>query len=149
MTRDADGWIRDTSLMNEPVTQTSRIRNTIRIAEVPANIDFVNTALGYILFNLGAIRPSESIELQCINTVHFLKQHPNSTITLFGYGDKETGTEQVNLRISQERADYIKQILVQKYNVNPDRIQTKAMGCSVQPYQKEGLNRLVVIRVNP
>ena len=71
-----------TETMDVPMPK-SRI-DTVFLNTTPQTIDFVNAALGYILFNIGSDKPSESVTLQCINTAHYLNENPGQTITLYG-----------------------------------------------------------------
>ena len=51
----------------------------------------------------------------------FLNEHQNVNVTVNGYASPE-GTEEYNLKLSQQRADAVKQILVDKYGISPSRI---------------------------
>ena len=135
-----------TETMDVPMPK-SRI-DTVFLNTTPQTIDFVNAALGYILFNIGSDKPSESVTLQCINTAHYLNENPGQTITLYGYADKETGTPEVNMQVAKRRVNYVKQLLIEKYGIAPNRIKTDALGSNAQLYDQAVLNRLVVIQIN-
>lgn len=66
---------------------------------------------------------------------NFLIDHPNLNLTISGHTDS-AGTEDVNLRLSQERADAIKYYLMYNYKVSGDRINAVGYGSS-RPIVKE------------
>ena len=74
----------------------------------------------------------------------------NSTrgISIHGHADS-TGTEQVNLRLSTERAKAVYHYLLGKYNIAEDRISFKGYGSSqpltMDPKQLEKNRRIEVI----
>ena len=51
----------------------------------------------------------------------FLNENQNVNVTVNGYASPE-GTEEYNLKLSQQRADAVKHILVDKYGISPSRI---------------------------
>lgn len=62
-----------------------------------------------------------------------------------GYADKGTGTEEHNLRLSQERAQAIYNILVHEFNVNPNQLEIQARGgVTNQYYDDARLSRAVI-----
>lgn len=77
--------------------------------------------------------------------VDFLNQYPDARIIVRGYADKGTGTHQFNYTLSNYRAENVTTILVNKYKIDPERIMTRAVGGSYQPFKQENMNRLVII----
>jgi outer membrane protein OmpA-like peptidoglycan-associated protein len=59
--------------------------------------------------------------------VGFVKKYPNAKIELDGYTDN-SGTEAHNQRLSEKRAQAVKQYLVEEAGVNPSRISTFGRG---------------------
>lgn len=57
----------------------------------------------------------------------FLKDHPNINIEIGVHTDYR-GTEEMNFEISQIRADFVKSLLENNYNITPDRISAKGYG---------------------
>ncbi len=74
-----------------------------------------------------------------------IKQVPDKKFTLFASADKETGTPEYNMALSQRRGDAVCKALVEKFGVNPDQIHVKAVGSAEQKFEGEQLNRVVVI----
>jgi OOP family OmpA-OmpF porin len=57
----------------------------------------------------------------------FLKAHPGATATIVGHTD-DVGNRQNNIRLSQARADSVKQYLVSRFGIKSDRIRTMGYG---------------------
>lgn len=124
-------WKTDTVFVNDGQTQTKRE-------------PFVLSA---ILFELGKVTPSANQNINYINIAKYLEANPKAKIRLDGYGDKETGSEQNNLRVSNKRVNVIRKILIEKYKIDPARIEGQAIGSNVQPYDKNNWNRVVLVTV--
>lgn len=70
--------------------------------------------------------------------------HPEATFELTGYADKGTGTERINMAISEKRAAAVKDALVKK-GVSANRINASWKGDTVQPYANNDDNRVVIV----
>jgi peptidoglycan-associated lipoprotein len=75
-------------------------------------------------YDKGDIRPSDQGSIQA--DAQFLQQHPNIHITIEGHCD-ERGSTEYNLALGTNRADSVKNALVQA-GVSGDRIKTITMG---------------------
>jgi len=64
-------------------------------------------------------------ELQSAAT--FLKRYPDSNIRIEGHTDS-TGSDGYNLRLSQQRAEEVRDILIREYGINPSQITAKGYG---------------------
>lgn len=69
----------------------------------------------------------------------------NKTFTLIGSADKATGSAAVNQRLSEQRMQYVYDLLVNKYGVAADRLVKKAEGDSNNRFSDPELNRTVII----
>lgn len=70
----------------------------------------------------------------------------NKTYTISGYADKETGSEEYNLKLSEERAQAVAKYLESK-GVKADQLIVKGYGSNVQPFSGNiENNRVVVIK---
>lgn len=94
-----------------------------------------------------AIRESESTEKssQMSRIANFLNTYKDATITVVGYADNGTGTSALNKKYAQKRADSFKKELVEKYNIDANRIATDSKGDSVQPFAENDKNRCVIV----
>ena len=112
------------------------------VTELPNNF-----RLSSILFGISQSTPLQGQEVQFYNIAEFLNNNPEIKILVEGFGDKETGTEEVNLKISVLRANEVRRLLIEKYGVDADKITAKGNGSSMQPYPDKRLNRVAVISV--
>ena len=128
------------------VTDTVKIERE-RIVEVEKEIRRENFEIASIRFKYGKAYPNKGQEGQYINIQKYLAANPNARIKIEGYGDRKTGTTENNLKISQQRAENISEILVTEYNINEERVEIIGIGSEVQPYSKNDWNRTVVVTV--
>jgi len=83
---------------------------------------------------------------------NFLLDHPQLSLTISGHTDS-AGTEDVNLRLSQERADAIKYYLMYNYKIGAERIHAIGYGSSKPIVQEKTdedrqLNRRVEFEIS-
>lgn len=57
----------------------------------------------------------------------YLKQNPNSVLSLIGYADM-SGNIKHNSKLSQKRADRIRQYLIEKFDISPEAIESLGLG---------------------
>jgi outer membrane protein OmpA-like peptidoglycan-associated protein len=70
----------------------------------------------------------------------------DKVFTVTGYADKQTGTEEGNLELSQKRAENVYNALVNE-GVDKSKLKIDYKGCSVQPFEgKAYLNRVAVVK---
>ena len=71
----------------------------------------------------------------------------NSEIKLVGSCDSKTGTAEYNQKLSEKRVDYVKDLLVNKYNVKEENIEAVAEGSSNNLFDTPAKNRCVTLKV--
>lgn len=83
------------------------------------------------------------------NIGHFMQNNPSIKIRIIGYADK-FGPINVNLRISQERANAVANLLYKEYGISQDRMQIEFVG-KEKPYYKANnkWNRCAIIEIIP
>lgn len=74
-----------------------------------------------------------------------IEQNPDKVFTITGYADKQTGSAARNRQLSEQRVEFIRDIMVNKYNISEDRLVIKAAGSAENRFDKPELNRCVVI----
>lgn len=104
--------------------------------------DIVMNAL--VVFKIGSAKLQDNQEINIFNAAKFFQDNPEYTCVITGYADKATGSAAVNQRISQQRADAVAKIMVDKFGISRDRIITQASGDKVQPFQNDAWNRVVI-----
>ncbi len=60
---------------------------------------------------------------------NYMKSHPEATCTINGYASPE-GSEDINIRLADGRAQSVKDMLVKKYGIAANRINAKGQGIS-------------------
>ena len=75
----------------------------------------------------------------------WLKANPKENITIVGYADRDTGTSEYNMALSERRANVVANALVDKYGIDRNRLTIKYDGSNEQPYPSENdWNRIVI-----
>lgn len=144
------------SVVNVPVEATRYLVDTVyvREVEVPGKERIIervvsdrtdNLVMASIRFDLNGIKPLKGQETQIFEVARFLNSDPEASIIIEGYADATSGSEKYNKKLGYQRAESIKQILVQKYNVNAKQITTEAIGANEQPYKDYPLWNCVAI----
>lgn len=97
-----------------------------------------------VFFNIRESDPTHATtELK--EVADYMKRNPDAKVYITGYADKGTGSPAVNMKYSQKRAEETKQVLVDKYGVDANRIITDAKGDTVQPFSDNDKNRCVIM----
>ena len=93
--------------------------------------------------NSAKILPTE--EVNVYSMAEWLKANPNEKIIIAGYADKDTGTAEYNMQLSEKRANAVKDALVNEYGIDANRLETKSFGSDVQEYPSHNdWNRIVI-----
>jgi OOP family OmpA-OmpF porin len=80
-----------------------------------------------IRFKLNSTEVVNPNDPDILALVDAVKNNPNANIKILAYSDR-SGNTNYNMKLSQRRADSLKNILVNNYGVDPDRVYTKAFG---------------------
>ena len=95
--------------------------------------------------NSDKILPTEEVNIYSM--AEWLKANPNEKIVIAGYADKDTGTSEYNMELSQRRAEVVKNALINTYGISADRLETQAFGSDVQEYPSHNdWNRIVIFK---
>jgi len=97
-----------------------------------------------VVFRLGSAQLEKNQDINIFNAARYLQDNPGVHVTVTGYADKSTGTAAVNQRLSEQRAQAVAKVLIDKYNISPSRITTKASGDKEQLFPTDEWNRVVV-----
>lgn len=81
-------------------------------------VSVVETVVAF-RFNESLVETSQMPSIERVAA--YLNENPDVNITINGYASPE-GTEEYNLKLSQRRADAVKNVLVDKYGINASRI---------------------------
>lgn len=112
---------------------------------------FTNTPsnLGNVVsFKINSAAIDETQMANLDNAARLLVNDNNAKVTLKGYADKETGSASYNQKLSEKRANAVKNVLVKKYGISSDRISTLGVGDTEQLYSDNNWNRVVIFVEN-
>ena len=99
----------------------------------------------YFEINQSVIRDSEAYKVD--NLVKVLKSNPTAKVSITGYADQGTGTEQRNYVLTKERAEVVAEAL-KAAGIGPDRISTEYYGTEKDSSWTPENNRVAVCIVN-
>lgn len=117
----------------EPITEDQFVDVPIEKISFNVNIHF--------LINQSIIRSNQIQKLTRL--LEYLYEHPRSFVRLSGFADKETGTPEINMRLSIERSQVVSQYL-QDAGIQEWRIRRFAKGDRVQPFDIPEDNRVCI-----
>ena len=83
-------------------------------------------------------------EVNVYNMAEWLKANPSENVTIVGYADRNTGTSEYNMKLSERRANAVADALVNTYGISRDRLTIRYDGSDVQPYSTNDWNRIVI-----
>lgn len=98
-----------------------------------------------IFFEIGKANLTEKAMINIGYLADIIKQYPDKQYVIFASADKETGTPEFNMKLSQKRGEAVQKVLVEKFGVNPAQLTIQAVGSSEQKFDGAQLNRVVVI----
>lgn len=114
------------------------------IKETPVEQESEELMNAVVVFRIGSAKLEQNQDINIYNAARYLIDNPNVNVIVTGYADNTTGTATVNQRISEQRAEAVAKVLIDKYNISPNRITTKAAGDTVQLFPTAQWNRVVV-----
>ena len=92
-------------------------------------LDIESIPVVEVFFGLGSTEVKETEESKIAQIAQLLAKYPDSKVILTGMADA-IGNQNRNLELSLQRAKAVKEILVQKYMLEPTRIKVEAIGSS-------------------
>ena len=98
----------------------------------------------YFVINQSIIRTNQMAKLRSL--IHYLNEHPKAFVRLSGYADKDTGTPEINMRLSVERSQVVSKFL-QDAGIEEWLIRRFAKGDRVQPFDIPEDNRVCICYV--
>ncbi len=99
-----------------------------------------------VYFDCGSAKLSER-ELAHLEFYAQNALNGDSEVVVTGSADSATGSARRNQQLSEQRADYVKNLLVNKYGLNADNIETVAEGDTNNVFDTPAKNRVVTIRL--
>lgn len=85
------------------------------------------------------VSASQAPSVQMIAT--YLKNHPDAKLLVKGYASPE-GNAELNQKLSEARAGAVKNMLVSRYKINPDRLRVVGLGATNDVFDESDWNRV-------
>lgn len=101
-----------------------------------------------VLFGISQTQVASSQMMNVEAIANYMKQHPESRVDVSGYADKGTGSDEINKRLAQQRAEAVAEILKNKFGIAEERITVKHHGSFIQPFADNDNNRVVIMIAN-
>lgn len=73
----------------------------------------------------------------------YMKNNPNARIKISGYASPE-GSKELNQKLSEKRAAAVKDVLVKKYKIAADRLETEGLGATDKLFDEVEFNRVTL-----
>lgn len=129
----------------DPVYEEAPVTRAVasKFVDVPIEKISFNVNI-YFLINQSIIRSNQIPKLTAL--LKYLNEHPRAFIRLSGFADKETGTPEINMRLSIERSQVVSKYLQDK-GIEEWRIRRFAKGDKVQPFDIPEDNRVCICYV--
>ena len=100
-----------------------------------------------VLFRQGksTIDPAQYAPIELIAS--YMKNHPEAKVEIRGYASPE-GSAEINQRLSNERAEVVRQALIKKYKISADRLTAVGMGATDKLFEQVEFNRVATFNDN-
>ena len=100
-----------------------------------------------VLFRQGksVVDPAQYAPIELI--AQYMKNHPEAQVEIQGYASPE-GSAELNQKLSENRAEAVKKILVNKYKISADRLTTKGCGATDKLFEQVEFNRVATFNDN-
>ena len=144
---DADELARMNRNINDLRDQLRNTKPRVEYRDEYHYIDVLQTTVSFEIdkYNITKIQKKNVAEV-----AKYLENHPEVNLVVCGYADVETAYPEYNLKLSENRAKAVYNMLVKDFNVQPDRLRIDFKGDTVQPYGlKNEWNRVVIFVTEP
>lgn len=110
----------------------------------PATVvaDTTLNSVRYVFFKIGSSVITADQQPNVEMVASYLKHHPESYVVIKGYASQD-GPIEVNERLAKARAESVKNALIKRYKVNPDRIKAEGQGIG-HMFSEESWNRVSI-----
>jgi len=109
---------------------------------VPVNE--INYVPNVVFFRLNSYKIDKGQQINIYNTAEYLKSHPNATVKIVAYADRQTGNPKYNLALSEKRAKAVAKALTSEYGIPESRVSVEWKGDTEQPYAQNDWNRVAI-----
>lgn len=127
------------SQMMQTIEQLSECCNKVKALE-NKKVELSNV----VGFDINSSKVANSQLANLSNVAQALNNNKDLKVEVVGFADAETGTKEFNQTLSEKRAEAVKTLLVEKFNVDGDRISTIGRGATEQVFEENDLNRATI-----
>lgn len=100
-----------------------------------------------VRFKINSAYVSSEEMVNVYSVAEYLKANPDMKVIVRGYADKDTGSSNYNMKLSERRAQAVADILTGDYGISSDRLILQAEGSDSQVYPTNDWNRIVIFAV--
>lgn len=94
-----------------------------------------------VVFGQGKSAVEKSQEANISLIANYMRKHPEAKVKISGYASPE-GNPELNQRLSEARANAVKDVLVKKYRIAADRLETEGLGATDKLFDEVEFNRV-------
>lgn len=116
-----------------------------RKPEVIREVNNDLNSVRYVFFKIGSSKVTVDQQPNIEMIAQFLKNHANAKVVVKGYASKD-GPEDLNIRLANQRAQAVKDLLVKKYKIAADRITAEGQGIG-EMFTEASWNRVSICTV--
>lgn len=98
-----------------------------------------------VFFKQGSYEVDKYGDVNLKQAAEIMKQNPDKKYKIVGYTDKATGTQEVNKKLAQKRAEAVYNILVAE-GVKPEQLEISTVVDGENMFGSNELNRVVIIK---
>ena len=114
----------------------------VRVKEVVKNVSVLGPRAIFFPIGKATIDDRGMVEIQL--AAKAIKENPGKKYKIAGYADKATGSEELNKKLSEQRAQAVYDALV-KEGVDKDQLELIGYGGTENMFGKDALNRVVIM----
>lgn len=97
-----------------------------------------------VSFKIGKSNVDEVQMANLAQIAKVLKENSDLKIEIKGFADAKTGTKEFNQKLSEQRAENVKDTLVNKFGIESNRISTVGVGADEQLFDENNWNRVAI-----
>jgi outer membrane protein OmpA-like peptidoglycan-associated protein len=114
-----------------------------RPTQVIEQVKKVETLQPIVIFRQGksTIEPAQYASIEMI--AKYMKNHPEANLKVQGYASPE-GSAELNQKLSEQRAEVVKNALIKKYKIAASRITTEGLGATDKLSDEIDFNRVAM-----
>ena len=94
-----------------------------------------------VVFGQGKSVVEKSQEANISLIANYMKKHPEAKVKISGYASPE-GNPELNQRLSEARANAVRDVLVKKYKIAANRLETEGLGATDKLFDEVEFNRV-------